>query len=397
MSSRRATAQGGAATLSLERLAQHLDPTPLPLDQLSQALPFSTFGLFELALLVDQRRLAAARAAGADATTIAELLGRVSARADNAGDRDAALASITEAVEHYRRAGRGQPRRLPARPRRVAEQPRPTGRPAPGTGTPPWPPSPRPSTIYRRLAGAEPRRLPARPRRSLNNLVEPADRHRGPGRRPGLHHRSRRRTTAAWPRPTPPPTCPTSPVAEQPRRSSRPTPGTGTAPGLHHRGRRHPPPAGRGQPRRLPARPRHVAEQPVIRQADTGDRDAALASITEAVDIRRRLAAANPAAYLPDLAESLNNLSIRQSDTGDRDGALASINEAVDIHRRLAAGQPRRLPARPRRVAEQPVHPAGRHRGPGRRAGLHHRGRRHPPPAGRRPTPPPTCPTSPCR
>ena len=47
-----------------------------------------------------------------------------------------------------------------------------------------------------------------------------------------------------------------------------------------------------------------------IRLADAGRRDEALAAITEAVDIRRRLAAANPAAFLPDLAMSLNNLSI---------------------------------------------------------------------------------------
>ncbi|MFF0061390.1 hypothetical protein ACFYRC_07550, partial [Streptomyces sp. NPDC005279] len=60
-------------------------------------------------------------------------------------------------------------------------------------------------------------------------------------------------------------------------------------------------------------------------QGDTGDRDAALASITEAVDHYRALAQASPAAYLPDLATSLNNLSNQQGDTGDRDAALASI------------------------------------------------------------------------
>ncbi|MFF0061389.1 hypothetical protein ACFYRC_07545, partial [Streptomyces sp. NPDC005279] len=62
--------------------------------------------------------------------------------------------------------------------------------------------------------------------------------------------------------------------------------------------------------------------------------------ITEAVEIRRALAQASPAAYLPDLAMSLNNLSIRQSDTGDRDAALASITEAVEIRRALAQASP---------------------------------------------------------
>ncbi|MEU1480958.1 tetratricopeptide repeat protein, partial [Streptomyces sp. NPDC005760] len=76
------------------------------------------------------------------------------------------------------------------------------------------------------------------------------------------------------------------------------------------------------------------------RQSDTGDRDAALTSITEAVDIRRTLAQANPAAFLPDLAMSLNNLSNRQSDTGDRDAALTSITEATELYRTLAQANP---------------------------------------------------------
>ena len=45
----------------------------------------------------------------------------------------------------------------------------------------------------------------------------------------------------------------------------------------------------------------------------------------------------SPAAYLPNLAMALNTLSIRQSATGDRDGALASSTEAVQIRRALAA------------------------------------------------------------
>jgi hypothetical protein len=44
-----------------------------------------------------------------------------------------------------------------------------------------------------------------------------------------------------------------------------------------------------------------------------------------------------PATFLPDLASSLNNLSVRQSDTGDRTGALTSITEAVTHYRALAA------------------------------------------------------------
>ena len=108
------------------------------------------------------------------------------------------------------------------------------------------------------------------------------------------------------------------------------------------------------------------------RQAEAGDRDAALATITEAVSIHRALAQASPAAHLPGLATSLNNLSNQQAETGDRDAALATSTEAVQDLPRPGPGQPRRPPARPRRLAEQPGPLAGRDRGPGRRAGHDH-------------------------
>ena len=56
--------------------------------------------------------------------------------------------------------------------------------------------------------------------------------------------------------------------------------------------------------------------------------------------IRRRLAAPEPAAYEPDLAMALNNLSNRLAEAGRRDDALAAIEEAVEIRRRLAAANP---------------------------------------------------------
>ena len=115
----------------------------------------------------------------------------------------------------------------------------------------------------------------------------------------------------------------------------------------------HLPPAGRRPTRRahlpdLAASLNNLSNQ----QADTGDRGRRAGHHHRS---RRPSTAgwpqADPAAYLPDLAMSLNNLSVRQADTGDRDAALATITEAVD----------------------------------------------HLPPAGRRPTRPPTCPTWPCR
>ena len=76
------------------------------------------------------------------------------------------------------------------------------------------------------------------------------------------------------------------------------------------------------------------------RLGELGRRDEALEAITEAVDIYRRLAEANPAAYLPDLAMSLNNVSVRLGQQGRRDEALEAITEAVDIRRRLAEANP---------------------------------------------------------
>jgi nucleoside phosphorylase len=74
-------------------------------------------------------------------------------------------------------------------------------------------------------------------------------------------------------------------------------------------------------------------------QGALGQREAALASTQEAVAIRRRLAAARPEAFLPNLAGSLNNLSVRQSDLGQREAALASMQETVGLYRKLAEAQ----------------------------------------------------------
>ncbi|MFE5534094.1 tetratricopeptide repeat protein, partial [Embleya sp. NPDC056538] len=77
-----------------------------------------------------------------------------------------------------------------------------------------------------------------------------------------------------------------------------------------------------------------------IRLGNVGRRDEGLAANEEAVTIRRRLAAANPAAHEPDLATSLNNLSVDYGAVGRRAEGLAAIEEAVTIRRRLAAANP---------------------------------------------------------
>lgn len=71
-----------------------------------------------------------------------------------------------------------------------------------------------------------------------------------------------------------------------------------------------------------------------------GRRADALEAAQEAVAIRRKLAASNPQAFLPNLAGSLNNLGILLSDLGRREDALAPSEESVDRYRKLAASNP---------------------------------------------------------
>ncbi|MCH2488485.1 MAG: tetratricopeptide repeat protein, partial [Erythrobacter sp.] len=66
----------------------------------------------------------------------------------------------------------------------------------------------------------------------------------------------------------------------------------------------------------------------------------ALKASRESVKAIRRLTKSNPARYEPDLAASLNSLSVDLSASGDPQGALDAIREAVEIYRRLAAASP---------------------------------------------------------
>ncbi|GGY02123.1 tetratricopeptide repeat protein [Streptomyces djakartensis] len=82
-----------------------------------------------------------------------------------------------------------------------------------------------------------------------------------------------------------------------------------------------------------------------VRQNESGEREAALASATEAVRCYRGLAEADADTYLPDLAMALNNLAVQQRDNGDRQAALATTTEAVDHYRDLAeVNRPAHLP-----------------------------------------------------
>ncbi len=61
---------------------------------------------------------------------------------------------------------------------------------------------------------------------------------------------------------------------------------------------------------------------------------------TEALEICRRLAAASPEAYEPDVAITLNNLAILQKNLQRYTEAEANYTEALEIRRRLAAASP---------------------------------------------------------
>jgi len=74
--------------------------------------------------------------------------------------------------------------------------------------------------------------------------------------------------------------------------------------------------------------------------SEVGRREEALQATQEAVEIRRELARANPQAFLPDLAMSLNNLGHALSSLGRREEALAAAQEAVDLYRELARANP---------------------------------------------------------
>ncbi|MFE1206276.1 tetratricopeptide repeat protein, partial [Streptomyces sp. NPDC058762] len=77
-----------------------------------------------------------------------------------------------------------------------------------------------------------------------------------------------------------------------------------------------------------------------VQLAEAGRHGEALTTAEEAVDIRRRLAQDNPAAFEPDLAGSLSNLGNRLAQAGRHGEVLTTAEEAVEIRRRLARDNP---------------------------------------------------------
>ena len=71
-----------------------------------------------------------------------------------------------------------------------------------------------------------------------------------------------------------------------------------------------------------------------------GHREEALEAVRECVALYRDLARDRPNAFNPDLASSLNNLSNRLSSLGHREEALEAVQECVELYRDLARDRP---------------------------------------------------------
>ena len=93
------------------------------------------------------------------------------------------------------------------------------------------------------------------------------------------------------------------------------------------------------EPFKARAQLRFGAGQPLGASRGSERKDEALAAAEDALTIRRRLAAADPA-YERDLAQSLHLLSKRLAEVQRMDDALAAGHDAVNIRRRLAAADP---------------------------------------------------------
>jgi tetratricopeptide (TPR) repeat protein len=67
------------------------------------------------------------------------------------------------------------------------------------------------------------------------------------------------------------------------------------------------------------------------RQGDLGYREEALTSIKQAVTLQQQLVKDHSEAFISDLAQSLNTLSVCLSQLGHREEALTSLKEAISL------------------------------------------------------------------
>ncbi|MFE5600149.1 hypothetical protein ACFQ8O_13285, partial [Streptomyces coelicoflavus] len=288
-----AAEQGGTALAALEQLVDD-EPVVPWLDDLSEAIPVSTIGLPDLALRADLRRLSMMRADDTvQPADLADQLQRVSQRQGATGDRQAALVSITEAVEIRRALIQTNPSLhfagLASALNNLSNHQSETGKHEAALVS-----ITEAVTHYRTLAQASPAAHLPHLASALNNLAiqQGANGDRQAALASITEAVTHYRTLAQ------------------------------ANPSVHLS--------------RFAGALSNLSNQ----QSETGDWQAALDSATEAVEIRRTLAQANPSLNLPGFASALNNLSNHQSGTGDREAALASVTEATAHYRALAQASP---------------------------------------------------------
>ncbi len=83
-----------------------------------------------------------------------------------------------------------------------------------------------------------------------------------------------------------------------------------------------------------------VLDRLISALSEVGRRAEALSAATEAVDIRRRLAEVNPAAYMPDLAMSLNELADLAVAVGQTDEARRLFTQSLTTAEALTTAEP---------------------------------------------------------
>ncbi|MDR0944845.1 MAG: tetratricopeptide repeat protein, partial [Bifidobacteriaceae bacterium] len=77
--------------------------------------------------------------------------------------------------------------------------------------------------------------------------------------------------------------------------------------------------------------------------SEVGQRQEALDPARRAVEICEGLAETNPAAYLPGLATSSYNLALHLEETGDLEGAIERAARAAQLYDQLAENLPQRF------------------------------------------------------
>jgi hypothetical protein len=284
-----AVAFGGVTEEALLATIEH-QPELLPLNELSERIPFTAVGPTRLGLRVDEARY---QSASDDLATRAELGARVSERRRLTGDRTGALAAIDEAVSLYRALAEANPaaltHALAKALNRQANLRAGMGNPSAALAA-----IDEAVSLYRALAEANPAAFTPNLATALSNQA------------------SRRAEMGD----------PTGALAA-----------VDEAVNLHRA-------LADANPAAFTANLALALSNQASRRAGMGDWAGALVAVDESVTLYRALAEANPAVFTANLALALSNQANRRAGIGDRAGALVAVDEAVTLYRALAEANP---------------------------------------------------------